>query len=209
MQYLIKVAICLLMLFFATQTQAQITSQKWSAIVRFYHQDDGINIDVGSLQTTDAVSIRPGAEIGVERNWRTRNRFRFTQTLHAGYWNNTYSENYTYAGSRLTSDWRTFGQLRLGTQLGLDYGRAKTSDLRYAYENGKWEPVRNSTPGFGRTQISLSLSAGYKFAAQSAHPIEVQANFGFQFATPYLPKGPAGNIPFLYRNMGIAVKYAL
>lgn len=182
----------------------------WAATLNLFHQDRGIAIDAGSLQTTNPVSIRPGFSLAIERTWDEGKRkgTRLFQDLHAGFWQNPYSENYLFLGTRLGADIRIFGQLRLTPSLIYRIGRAKTKDIRYAYEEGKWVPTDNSTPGFLRQTLGPDIQWSWRFAPTSAHPIDFQVGANWLLALKYMPVDPEGapNL-FLYKTFRVGLRY--
>ncbi|WP_421799933.1 hypothetical protein [Haliscomenobacter sp.] len=185
-------------------------SSPWAANFVFFHQDAGFKLDVGSLQTTNPVTIRPGFSLGLERTWDEGKRkgTRLFQDLHAGFWQNPYSENYLFLGTRLGADIRIFGQLRLTPSLIYRIGRAKTKDIRYAYEEGKWVPTDNSTPGFLRQTLGLDIQWSWRFAPDAAHPIDFQVGANWLLALKYMPVDPEGapNL-YLYKTFRVGLRY--
>ncbi len=193
----------------ATAIFAQKT-QKWAAGFHVFHQDQGFKIDVGQLAVTDRVRVRPGFSAGLERTWtESKNaRFRLFQDVHAGFWHNPYSENYSFLGTRLGMDFRIFKQLRLSPGLIYRAGRAKTRDVRYVYENEKWVPSNNSTPAFFRQNAGLDMQVSWRFRAASAHPISLEIGGNYLLAWKYLPTGIAGEPNFfLFRSLRAGVRY--
>lgn len=187
-------------------------SSPWAVHFNFFHQDQGIDIDAGSLQTTSPVSLRPGFSLGLERTWDEGKRqgTRLFQDLHLGFWQNPYSENYTFLGTRLGSDFRVFDQLRLTPSLLYRLGRAKTKDIRYVYEEGKWIPTSNSTPGFFRQNVGIDLQLSWRFAAATTHPIDLQLGANWLLALKYMPVALEGDPNlFLYKTFRLGLRYGL
>jgi len=205
----IKYACLALCLSYVVAGYGQTTSP-WAATLNLFHQDMGIAIDAGSLQTTNPVSIRPGFSLAIECTWDEGKRkgTRLFQDLHAGFWQNPYSENYLFLGTRLGADLRIFSQLRLTPSLIYRIGRAKTKDIRYAYEEGKWVPTDNSTPGFLRQTLGPDIQWSWRFAPTSAHPIDFQVGANWLLALKYMPVDPEGapNL-YLYKTFRIGLRY--
>jgi hypothetical protein len=182
----------------------------WAATLNFFHQDMGIAIDAGSLQTTNPVSIRPGFYLAIERSWDEGKRkgTRLFQDLHAGFWQNPYSETYTFLGTRLGADIRIFSQLRITPSFIYRIGRVKTQDLRYVYEGGKWVAADNSTPGFLRQNLGPDLQLSWRFAPASGHPVDLQVGSNWLLALKYTPVDLEGapNL-FLYQTFRVGLRY--
>jgi hypothetical protein len=184
------------------------SSGTWATTLNVFHQDWGINFDPGSLQTTHPVSIRPGFALGLERSWHEgkKQRVRVFQDVHLGFWHNPYSENYTFLGTRLGSDFRLWQQLRLTPSVLYRIGRAKTEDVRYVYSEEKWVPSGNLTPGFLRHNLGLDLQLSWRFAASAAHPLDVQVGANSLVAWKYMPTEVAENL-FLYQALRLGLRY--
>ena len=186
---------------------AQNTS-RWAANMQFFHQDFAIDLDPGQLGVTDATSVRPGISAGIERTWKNigNDRIRLFQDLNLGFWNSPYSENYTFIGTRLAADFRVFKQLRLTTGVLYRIGRAKTKDVRYIYENEKWVPSKNSTLGFFRQNAGFDTRLGWRFAARSAHPVDVQVGINWTIAWKFAPAEISANL-MLYKALQVGLRY--
>jgi hypothetical protein len=185
-------------------------ARKWAVNVQLMHQDFGVDLTAGQLQTTDAVLLRPGFTAGIERTWRTskNGRRRLFQDAHLGFWNNPYSQNYTFVGTRFASEIRLFKQLRFSPGLIYRIGRAKTTDVRYVYENNKWVPSNNSTPGFLRQQVGPEARLSYRFGANSAHPIDLQVGANFTLIVKYFPAETDPNL-LVFKAYQIGMRYGL
>jgi hypothetical protein len=183
---------------------------KYALNFRFGHQDRLIDLGGGTLGVTNAVNIRPVMTAGIERTWYTgkRGRFRLFQDAHAGFWRSPFTENYVFAGTRIGTEFRLFKQLRFTPSLAYRAGRVKATDQRYAYENGKWEAVRNSTPGFLRQTVLLDAQISWRFRPQSAHPIDVQFGTDVQAGWKFLPVSYKPNV-FVYKAFQVGLRYGL
>ncbi len=187
---------------------AQLPTQKWAIKAQAFHQDWGINIDFGSLAVQDRVSIRPGFSAGVERNWHTgkRQRFRLSQDVQVGLWNNTYVERYAAISSRISANFRLWKGLNIGTSAVYGIGRVKPTDIRYIYENEKWVPSTNSTPAFTRQEVGLGAQVSWLFGPNAAHPIEVMFGGDYLLGWKLLPVESAGNL-FLFKRLRLGASY--
>jgi hypothetical protein len=194
---------------FTAPVLAQQTD-KWALTAQFFHQDDAIDYDLGSLATSDPVHLRPGFTLGVERTWwkSKGGKIRLSQDLHVGHWISPYAEQYSFAGTKLGLEWRLFRQLRLATGLFYRYGAVRPRDVRYVYDGEKWVRSTEKAPAFGRHTVAVDLQLGWRFRPQAAHPFDVYLATDQQFITPFLPSDLAGNI-YLFRSFKLGVRVGL
>jgi hypothetical protein len=198
-------------LFFAlaTSLSAQDSTSRWGIVLNGFHQEFGLNIDVGSLQTTNPVLIRPGFSAGIERTWLEgkRGRGRLYQDLHIGNWYSPYSENYAFIGTKVGVDIKVFKQLRFSPALSYRAGMAKPKDIRYIYENDRWVPSGNLSPAFLKQMVGLNLQLSYRFLRTTSHPIDFHFGANYQYTWKFLPV--AYSNPFFYRALEVGVRYSL
>ncbi|MFM2267118.1 MAG: hypothetical protein RL757_559 [Bacteroidota bacterium] len=184
---------------------AQDAPKKWAIVANFGHEDDLSPIPVSnSLVATHNVVIRPRIELGMERTWVERRRFRLFQDAKLTYHNNTYSENAIGLGTDIGFEFKIFKGLRLTPRLGAHYNRAKASDVQYRYENNKWVSTSNTNPAVARGYFKGGIDVSYRFMDK----FDVVAGTHLAILTPYIP-GEFG-IP-LYPNkaFNIGVRYFL
>ena len=188
--------------------QIHASEPRWYGRLDLYHQDYIVNIlAIGQLGVYDAVHIRPGFRIGVERSWIIMNHFRLYQDVLAGYYHNTYDERSWTLGTDVGFEWRIFKQFRVALPIGLHYNNAKAIDVRYAYEGDHWVKAKNTDPAVNRLQVPLGLNLGWRFMPTSAHPIDVFANGSLSAIGPWQP---GVGIPFLiYKSAGLGLRVGL
>ena len=205
-----KIILLAILLCWLVQPNFAQNTSRWAVNMQFFHQDYAIDLDPGQLGVTDATALRPGVSAGIERTWRNigNDRIRLFQDLNVGFWNSPYSENYSFVGTRLAADFRIFKQLRLTTGALYRIGRAKTKDVRYIYENEKWIPAKNSTPGFLRQNVGFDTRLGWRFAPNSAHPIDIQFGINWTLAWKFAPAQINANL-MPYKAFQVGLRYSL
>jgi hypothetical protein len=165
-----KTALLCLLLCISYATQAQ---HKWMLLGEIYHQDFGTSFSVGQLEVLDATPIHPGLRLGIERSWVETNRFRLFQGLSAGYFHHTYVEKVLTLGTDIGFEYRIVGQLRSAFKLGAHYNSVQPNDPRYTYNGERWVRSENTDPRVNRLNVPASLNIGWRFGAESKHPIDV------------------------------------
>jgi hypothetical protein len=205
------IAVFMLIAVFAANLKAQERTSRYAAIMNSYHQGSLFDTNVGALQTTDPVFLRPGFNLGIERTWGEgkRGRARHFQDIHVGYSISPYSESYTYIGTRIGADFKLFKQLRISPSLIYRAGQTKNKDVRYVYEGGRWVNSGNLTPGYFRGTAGFDMQFSYRFLKTTKHPIDIRAGANLTITTRFLPTGDENNFPWVYRNYNLGVRYSL
>jgi hypothetical protein len=183
------------------------SAPKYAARLDLYHQYWVGDFSFGSLAVLDPVYIRPGFRVGIERSWVTKNHFRLYQDVMAGYYHNTYEERSWTLGTDLGFEWRIFKQFRLALPIGVHYNNAKAIDVRYEYVGDKWVKAKNTDPTINRLQVPLGLNLGWRFMAQSAHPIDAFVNGNLSIIGPWQPG--SGIAMLLTKSVGVGLRVGL
>lgn len=203
-----KLIFSIIMLLIAQSGFAQTSSPKlWFGRLDLFHQDYLGEFSYGQLGVYDKVHIRPGFRVGVERSWVTKNHFRLYQDVMAGYYHNTYDERSWTLGTDLGVEWRIFKQFRVAIPLGIHYNNAKAIDVRYVYVGDKWIKAKNTDPSIHRLQLQLGMNMGWRFMAETAHPIDVFANGNLSVIGPWQPD--SGIPALIYKSAGLGVRVGI
>jgi hypothetical protein len=179
----------------------------WFGRLDLYHQDWLGDFGIGQLGVYDAVPIRPGFRLGVERTWIEQRHFRMYQDVLLGYYHNTYDEHSFTVGSDVGFEWRIFRQFRVALPAGLHFHRAKPSDIRYVYDGEKWVKAENTDPAISRLQFIIGTNIGWRFWPELRHPVEVFANGNISLIGPW--QNDAGVPALMYKAAGIGIKIGL
>jgi hypothetical protein len=176
---------------------------KWALTTYLGHQEDGINIPVGTLKTIHDISIRPDVKIGIERSWKQYKRTRFTQDIHIGYFHDTYVEKVFVVGSKLGLEVKLWNNFFLTPRLGVAYNHAQPNDVRYQYLEGKWENVSNNDPNVNRAYVSTELMLGYRIN----NLCDIGMSTHYALLIPHIPD--LGSPFNLAKGYGLNLRYFL
>jgi len=159
-----KVLLSLGLLLATTGLWAQETEEhpQWSVQLGVQQQDLAMQIPYGQLGTLHKVYIRPFYSLDLQRTLKQGKRTQLFASGQLGFYNNLYHERWISAKVGIGLEGSLFkrGFYSLRTEAGL--ARTKSSDVQYAYENGKWVPTENFAKASVDVLMAPRLDLGYR-----------------------------------------------
>lgn len=136
-------------------------SPSWMAQVNVVHQDLAVRIVYGQLATVYHVPIRPFYSLDLQHNLKKSELGQFFVSGQLGFYNNLYHERWISGkiGFGREGSFLTKGFYTIRVEGGL--ARAKSSDVQYALEDGKWVPTENFAKPSVDILMGPRLDIGY------------------------------------------------
>lgn len=168
----VLLALGLLMATLNVQAQEIEAAPKWSVQLGVQQQDLAFQIPYGQLGTLHMVNIRPFYSLDLQRVLKQRKKTQLFVSGQLGFYNNLYHERWISAKLGIGLEGSLFkkGFYSLRTEVGL--ARAKSSDVQYAYENGKWVPTDNYAKASVDVLMAPRLDVGYHLF-EGAHKLDL------------------------------------
>jgi hypothetical protein len=196
-----KIIALFLVLACAISTQAQ--DSKWQLRADYYQPKGFISF---ANETVNGFHFPQnfGFSVGAERDWKRGDRSRLYQTGTIGFYNDVYFERVTTLETGLGYSFRFFKGLFAGSELGIGYNRAVSSNLISVRQDNKWVSKVDESVVTNRFSTSLGLHLGYDLGQHFPKvPVTITAGYGAFGVTPFIDGLPL----FAYTNPRIGVKY--
>jgi hypothetical protein len=146
-----------------------------------------------------------GFSIGVERDWKTKKRFRYYQMATLGFYNEVYFERVFTIETGGGLNFRLYEGLFLGSEISLGYNRAVSSHLTSVYDGTKWVTKTDKSDVTSRFIAGGGFQLGYDLNRHfnGKIPLTISAGLGGQIITPFMTGTPLN----IYSNRKIGVKW--
>jgi opacity protein-like surface antigen len=177
-------------------------TSRWSLRADVFQPYPAFRFGTGGIENAYHQPRDYGFALGVERNWKQNERFRFYQTAMLGYYHQVYFERVFTLESNMGLDFRIWKGLHTGFEVGVGAHQGRSTDPRYIYENNKWVPTREDQDITNRFAGNLNAQLGYRFGAR----MDVFASAGASVVSPLFDI-PEGGVPiFIYTNLRVGVR---
>jgi hypothetical protein len=177
-------------------------TSRWSLRADLYRPKGVVSFKNPGLENAYHQPMNYGFALGAERNWKQNERFRFYQTAVAGFYHHVYFEKVFTLETHTGFDFRIWRGLHAGFELGAGAHQARSSDVRYKYENGKWTPTREGQDLTNRFALGGNLQLGCRFGAR----MDVFAALGAVAIMPLLDIPEFGYPFFAYGHLRVGAR---
>lgn len=143
------------------QDSETLNDSKWAIQLSVQQQDLVLRIPYGQLGTVYPVYIRPFYSLDVQRTFHVNDKHELFWSAQLGYYNNLYHEKWISGKMGIGIEKKLFARGFTSLRVEGGLARAKSSDVQYIYESGKWVPTDNFSKASIDILMAPRLDLGY------------------------------------------------